>query len=146
MSTGNMWSVCLRGKAYRRYCTARNWNTEDSRPLPMKEPKYDGRCRSITEPMPNKSFARKIKMPAGRHDVLNDMIKGASYSRTTSRRHDHSPLCGTPTYNFVVVVDDYRYEDNTHHKGRRSRHNTPKQIHIYKCLWMGAAAVLVTCR
>jgi glutamyl-tRNA synthetase len=122
------------GKAYRCYCTAEELEHRRQQALADgKTPKYDGRCRSITEPMPNKSFAVRFKMPQEGTTVLNDMIKGAIVFENNLLddmiilRSD-----GTPTYNFVVVVDDIDMKITHIIRGDDHVNNTPKQIHIYK--------------
>ncbi|MDI6729324.1 MAG: glutamate--tRNA ligase family protein, partial [Thermodesulfovibrionales bacterium] len=66
------------GKAYRCYCTPEELEQRRQEALAQgKTPKYDGRCRNITEPMPaDKPSAIRFKMPQEGRTVVNDLIKG----------------------------------------------------------------------
>lgn len=124
------------GKAYRCYCTPEE--LEERRQEAMKEgrsPKYDGRCRNIKEPIPDKPFAVRFMMPQEGQVLIKDMIKGevvfdnSQLDDLIIMRSD-----GTPTYNFVVVVDDVEMGITHVIRGDDHLNNTPKQIHIYKAL------------
>ncbi len=123
------------GKAYRCYCTPEELEQRRQEALAQgKTPKYDGRCRNITEPMPaDKPSAIRFKMPQEGRTVVNDLIKGVVEFENSQledliiMRSD-----GTPTYNFVVVVDDIDMEITHIIRGDDHLNNTPKQIHIYK--------------
>ncbi|MCL4537181.1 MAG: glutamate--tRNA ligase, partial [Nitrospirae bacterium] len=122
------------GKAYRCYCTPEELEQRRQEALAQgKTPKYDGRCRNITEPMPDKPSAIRFKMPQEGRTVVNDLIKGVVEFENNQledliiMRSD-----GTPTYNFVVVVDDIDMEITHIIRGDDHLNNTPKQIHIYK--------------
>ncbi|MDI6729660.1 MAG: glutamate--tRNA ligase, partial [Thermodesulfovibrionales bacterium] len=87
-----------------------------------------------TEPMPaDKPSAIRFKMPQEGRTVVNDLIKGVVEFENSQledliiMRSD-----GTPTYNFVVVVDDIDMEITHIIRGDDHLNNTPKQIHIYK--------------
>ncbi len=123
------------GKAYRCYCTPEELEQRRQEALAQgKTPKYDGRCRNITEPMPaDKPSAIRFKMPLEGRTVVNDLIKGVVEFENSQiedliiMRSD-----GTPTYNFVVVVDDIDMKITHIIRGDDHLNNTPKQIHIYK--------------
>lgn len=123
------------GKAYRCYCTPEELEQRRQEALAQgKTPKYDGRCRNITEPMPaDKPSAIRFKMPQEGRTVVNDLIKGVVEFENSQledliiMRSD-----GSPTYNFVVVVDDIDMEITHIIRGDDHLNNTPKQIHIYK--------------
>ncbi len=123
------------GKAYRCYCTPEELEQRRQEALAQgKTPKYDGRCRNITEPIPaDKPSAVRFKMPQEGRTVVNDLIKGVVEFENNQledliiMRSD-----GTPTYNFVVVVDDIDMEITHIIRGDDHLNNTPKQIHIYK--------------
>lgn len=123
------------GKAYRCYCTPEELEQRRQEALAQgKTPKYDGRCRNITEPIPaDKPSAVRFKMPQEGQTVVNDLIRGVVEFENSQledliiMRSD-----GTPTYNFVVVVDDIDMEITHIIRGDDHLNNTPKQIHIYK--------------
>lgn len=124
------------GKAYRCYCTPEE--LEERRKKAISEgrtPKYDGRCREIRGPIPDRVSAIRFKMPQGGQVVIKDMIKGEVIFENSQlddliiMRSD-----GTPTYNFVVVVDDVEMAITHIIRGDDHLNNTPKQVHIYRAL------------
>jgi len=122
------------GKAYRCYCTAEELEHRREKALAEgRTPKYDGRCRSITEQITGRPAAIRFKMPQEGSTVLNDMIKG-KIEFENSLLEDMIILRtdGAPTYNFVVVVDDIDMKITHVIRGDDHVNNTPKQIHIYK--------------
>ncbi|MDA8157035.1 MAG: glutamate--tRNA ligase [Actinomycetota bacterium] len=127
-----------KGQAYRCYCTP--GELEDRRQKALaggKPPRYDGRCRNLKTPPPGRegSASVRFRMPESGETVVEDLIRGhvlfenAQLDDFIIARSD-----GTPTYNFVVVVDDV--EMNITHVIRGDDHlnNTPKQIHMYRAL------------
>ncbi|MFZ6007668.1 MAG: glutamate--tRNA ligase [Nitrospirota bacterium] len=122
------------GKAYKCYCTPEELEQRRQEALAQgKTPKYDGRCRNLSEPIPDKPSAIRFKMPQEGRTVVNDLIKGVVEFENNQledliiMRSD-----GTPTYNFVVVVDDIDMEITHIIRGDDHLNNTPKQIHIYR--------------
>lgn len=122
------------GKAYRCYCTPEELEQRRQEALAQgKTPKYDGKCRNIIEPLPDRPYAIRFKMPQEGRTVVNDLIKGVvefdnkQLEDLIIMRSD-----GTPTYNFVVVVDDIDMKITHIIRGDDHLNNTPKQIHIYK--------------
>jgi len=123
------------GKAYRCYCSREL--LEEKRKQAMAEgrkPKYDGTCRKLD----------LIAAPTGPHcirfishdegkTVVNDLIKGtvefdnAELDDLVIARTD-----GTPTYNFVVVVDDVTMKITHVIRGDDHLNNTPRQIQLYQ--------------
>lgn len=124
------------GKAYRCYCTAEELDAK--RELAMKEgrkPKYDGTCRQRTD-SPDLPYVVRFKLPEDRNEVsFPDRIKGPISFRTEElddliiQRTD-----GTPTYNFVVVIDDAEMGINLVIRGDDHINNTPRQILLYEAL------------
>ena len=96
------------GKAYRCYCTSEE--LEAKRELAMKEgrkPKYDGTCRNGMEGAGEKPYVIRFKAPHEGVTAFDDLIKG----RISFNNDELDDLIiqrsdGTPTYNFVVVIDD----------------------------------------
>lgn len=121
-------------KAYYCYCTPEELEQRRQEALAQgRTPKYDGRCRLLTEPMPGRAAAVRFKMPQEGQTAVKDLIKG-TIEFDNSVLEDMIVLRsdGTPTYNFVVVVDDIDMKITHVIRGDDHVNNTPKQIHIYK--------------
>ncbi len=121
------------GRAYYCYCSAEELEARRQEALSQgKTPKYDGRCRNRKEPVPGVIPAVRFMMPQDGHTVVDDLIRGkvvfenAQLDDLIILRSD-----GTPTYNFVVVVDDVDMKITHVIRGDDHLNNTPKQIHIY---------------
>lgn len=122
------------GKAYYCYCTPeeleRKRQIAVSSGLSMK---YDGKCRDLGVASTNMPAAVRFKMPLEEQTIVNDLIKG-TVTFENSQLEDLVIMRsdGTPTYNFVVVVDDIDMKISHIIRGDDHLNNTPKQIHIYK--------------
>jgi glutamyl-tRNA synthetase len=122
------------GKAYRCYCTPEELEQRREQALSEgRSPKYDGRCRHLSEPPADKPFAVRFMMPQEGVTEIDDMIKG-KIEFENSLLEDMVILRsdGTPTYNFVVVVDDIDMKVTHVIRGDDHVNNTPKQLHIYR--------------
>ncbi len=123
------------GDAY--YCTCTQQEVEAMRQKAKAEggkPKYDGRCRERGLPKSDNAVIR-FKSPLAGTTVVEDVIKGNIVFQNTEQ--DDFVVCrsdGTPTYNFVVVVDDITMGINTVIRGDDHVMNTPKQILLYRAL------------
>jgi glutamyl-tRNA synthetase len=123
------------GDAY--YCTCTTEEVEAMRRKAMAEggkPKYDGRCRERGLHKADNAVIR-FKSPLAGITVVEDVIKGNIVFQNTEQ--DDFVICrsdGTPTYNFVVVVDDISMGINTVIRGDDHVMNTPKQILLYRAL------------
>jgi len=98
------------------------------------KPKYDGHCRERGLP-PSDNAVIRFKSPLVGTTVVEDVIKGNIVFQNTEQ--DDFVICrsdGTPTYNFVVVVDDITMGINTVIRGDDHVMNTPKQILLYHAL------------
>ncbi len=124
------------GKAYRCYCSAEELDAK--RELASKEgrkPKYDGTCRKRSDQPDAPSVVRfELPDPAGEISFI-DRIKGT----ITVRNEELDDLIiqrsdGTPTYNFVVVIDDAEMGMTLVIRGDDHLNNTPRQIHLYRAL------------
>jgi glutamyl-tRNA synthetase len=121
------------GKAYRCYCTTDELeHRREQATAEGKTPKYDGRCRKLTAPIADKPYTVRFKMPENGVTVIDDMIKGR-IEFDNSLLDDMIILRtdSTPTYNFVVVVDDIDMKITHVIRGDDHVNNTPKQLHIY---------------
>jgi len=132
----NIQKLLDEGKAY--YCCCPPEELEEKRKAAMKageNPQYDGTCRERKEPVPGVAPVVRFRMPENGATVIEDDIKGkVTYENTMFDDFIIARSDGSPTYNFVVVVDDI--EMNITHVIRGDDHlnNTPKQIHIYQAL------------
>lgn len=122
------------GKAYYCLCTPeeleRKRQIAVSSGLPMK---YDGKCRDLTIASTNVPAAVRFKMPQENQTIVNDLIKGhVTFENSQLEDLVIMRSDGTPTYNFVVVVDDIDMKISHIIRGDDHLNNTPKQIHIYK--------------
>jgi len=124
------------GKAYHCYCSPEELEQRRQDALAQgATPKYDGRCRNLREPIVDRVPAVRFKMPQEGQTVVDDLIKGS----VTFENNQLDDLIivrsdGTPTYNFVVVVDDVDMKITHVIRGDDHLNNTPKQIHIYRAL------------
>ncbi len=124
------------GSAYYCYCAPKV--LEEKRKAALKSGgalKYDGRCRELATVPADRTPAVRFKMPQTGQTVINNLIKGEvvyeneQFDDFIIQRSD-----GTPTYNFVVVVDDVDMGITHVIRGDDHLNNTPKQIHIYRAL------------
>ncbi len=123
------------GHAY--YCTCSPEQIDVMRQQAMangKKPRYDGTCRERGLKKTNNAVVR-FKASLSGTTVVEDVIKGNIVFQNDEL--DDFVICrsdGTPTYNFVVVVDDITMNINTIIRGDDHVMNTPKQILLYRAL------------
>jgi len=96
------------GKAYRCRCTKDELDAMRAKALAEgKPPGYDRRCRDKELKESDGPFSVRFAAPVDGETVIEDMVKGTVVIQNQQiddliiMRSD-----GTPTYNFVVVVDD----------------------------------------
>ena len=123
------------GHAY--YCTCTPEQIDAMRQAAMAsggKPRYDGTCREKGLEKTDNAVVR-FKAPLSGTTVVEDVIKGDIVFQNDEL--DDFVICrsdGTPTYNFVVVVDDITMNINTVIRGDDHVMNTPKQILLYYAL------------
>jgi glutamyl-tRNA synthetase len=123
------------GHAY--YCTCSPEQIDAMRQAAMAsggKPRYDGTCREKGLPKTDNAVVR-FKAPLSGTTVVEDVIKGNIVFQNDEL--DDFIVCrsdGTPTYNFVVVIDDITMNINTIIRGDDHVMNTPKQILLYRSL------------
>jgi glutamyl-tRNA synthetase len=132
----NIDELIREGKAYHCYCSPEE--LEERRKEAMAQglsPRYDRRCRELAEPVPGRTPSVRFKMPLLGEVRVQDLIKG-SVSFGNEQLDDLIIMRsdGTPTYNFVVVVDDVEMGITHVIRGDDHLNNTPKQLHIYEAL------------
>jgi glutamyl-tRNA synthetase len=119
------------------YCTCSPEQIDKMRQKAMAsgdKPRYDGTCRDKGLKKTDKAVLR-FKAPQTGTTVVEDVIKGNIVFQNSEL--DDFVICrsdGSPTYNFVVVVDDITMHINTVIRGDDHVMNTPKQILLYHAL------------
>jgi glutamyl-tRNA synthetase len=124
------------GKAYRCYCSKEELEAMRAQQMAAKQkPRYDGRCRHRTEPVPGVQPAIRFRNPEAGEVVVDDQVHGRTVFQNTElddliiARSD-----GTPTYNFCVVVDDYDMGVTHVVRGDDHLNNTPRQMNMLYAL------------
>lgn len=122
------------GKAYPCYCTPEELEERRQRALKEKrKPKYDGHCRDLQNPVPDRASAIRFKAPRQGKTLLHDLIKGTiefdneELDDLIILRSD-----GWPTYNFSAMVDDATMGITQVIRGDDHVNNTPRQILLYQ--------------
>lgn len=123
------------GKAYYCYCTPEELDRKRSEAQKAgHKPKYDGACRERGDKPEGPSVVR-FKAPLEGSVVVEDLLRGkvvfdiAELDDLVIQRAD-----GTPTYNFVVVVDDSEMGITHVIRGDDHLPNTPRQCLLYDAL------------
>jgi glutamyl-tRNA synthetase len=129
--------LLLEGKAYRCVCTPEELERRrDEAKARGEKPRYDGRCRNLPpSAAEGKRSVLRFRTPEGGQTVVRDLFRGdvtfenAELDDLVLLRSDASP-----TYNFVVVVDDASMGITHVLRGDDHLNNTPKQVLIYEAL------------
>ena len=123
------------GQAY--HCTCSPERLEEMRKKAMEtggKPKYDGTCRDKGLAAAPETVVR-FRAPLTGTTVVEDVIKGnIVFQNNELDDFIIARSGGTPTYNFVVVVDDITMGINTIIRGDDHVMNTPKQILLFQAL------------
>lgn len=130
------------GQAYHCYCSKEDLDAmRRLAQLEKRPPRYDGRCRGLTEARrkeleaAGKSASLRFKMPEDGTTVVDDQIRGAvSFENKLQQDFVIQKTTGGPTYNFACVIDDHLMEISHVIRGDEHLSNTPSQIQIYKAL------------
>ncbi len=122
-----------KGRAYRCYCTPEELELKRTRALAEKrKPIYDRTCRERSDHPADRPYVIRFKSPLYGTTAVRDMVKGTVVFNNEEiedfviLRSD-----GSPTYNFVVVVDDVDMRITHVIRGDDHLNNTPKQIFLY---------------
>ena len=124
------------GKAYRCYCSPEDLEArrQEAQKKGLK-PKYDGTCRNRTDQPDNMPSVVRFKAPLEGSVTVHDLLRGQivfdnqEMDDLIIQRTD-----GTPTYNFVVVVDDADMDITHVIRGDDHLSNTPRQALLYEAL------------
>ncbi|MGC8852283.1 MAG: glutamate--tRNA ligase, partial [Hydrogenobacter sp.] len=130
------------GHAYPCFCSPEELEEERQRALEKGVAyRYSGKCRFLSQEEVEhlksigKPYTIRFKVPYNQDIVFEDLIRGYISINTDDFgdfvivRSD-----GTPTYNFVVVIDDALMGVTHVIRGEDHIPNTPKQILIYRAL------------
>jgi len=126
------------GKAYKCYMSKEELEALREEQTARKErPKYDNRYRDFTGTPPEGiEPVIRIKSPLEGTVTVHDGVKGDVVFNVADILDDFiiARADGTPTYNFVVAVDDALMGVNEVIRGDDHLSNTPKQIVVYEAL------------
>ncbi|GAB4033629.1 MAG: glutamate--tRNA ligase [Elusimicrobiota bacterium] len=130
------------GKAYYCYCTPQELDEMRKKAaLEKRPPKYEGRCRNLTEEQKKKfesegrSPVIRFRMPDDGATSWEDLIhKELSFENKLLYDFIMVKASGYPTYNFACVIDDHLMEITHVIRGDDHISNTPLQIQLYKAL------------
>jgi glutamyl-tRNA synthetase len=124
------------GKAYRCRCSSEELEAKREKAIAEgRKPKYDGTCRNLDLQDDGVPFVVRFKAPHEGGTAFNDLIKGPiSFNNEELDDLIIQRTDGTPTYNFVVVVDDASMRITTVIRGDDHVNNTPRQILLYEAL------------
>ena len=125
------------GKAYKCYMTKEELGALREEQMARKErARYDGRYRDFTgTPPEGVEPVIRIKAPQEGMITFMDGVKGEI--RIAASEVDDFIIArsdGTPTYNFVVAIDDAEMGITDVIRGDDHLYNTPKQIVVYEAL------------
>ncbi|MFA6145517.1 MAG: glutamate--tRNA ligase [Sulfurimonas sp.] len=126
------------GKAYKCYMSKEELETLREEQTQRKErAKYDNRYRDFTGEAPEgREAVIRIKAPLEGSVTVHDGVKGDVVFNVADSLDDFiiARADGTPTYNFVVAVDDALMGVTDVIRGDDHLSNTPKQIVVYEAL------------
>lgn len=126
------------GKAYKCYMSKEELEALREEQTQRKErPKYDNRYREFTgTPPKGREAVVRIKAPLEGSITVHDGVKGDVVFNVHDILDDFiiARSDGTPTYNFVVAVDDALMGVTDVIRGDDHLSNTPKQIVVYQAL------------
>ncbi|XP_012278507.1 probable glutamate--tRNA ligase, mitochondrial [Orussus abietinus] len=133
------------GSAYRCFCSERRLELVRREAVRTKQiPKYDNRCRHLTETEINEKLTRgenhciRFKLSSD-VEPFEDMVYGKITYDVT--RNEGDPVIikadGFPTYHFANVVDDHLMEISHVLRGVEWQISTPKHLMMYKAFgWL----------
>jgi len=123
-------------KAYPCFCTAEELDNKRKKAQAQGlKPKYDGTCRNRSDQPEGIPFVIRFKVPQEGSVTIKDLLRGNVIFQNEELddliilRSDR-----TPTYNFVVVVDDGDMGITHVIRGDDHLSNTPRQVLLYDAL------------
>jgi len=126
------------GKAYKCYMSKEELDALREEQMANKQrAKYDGRYRDFQgTPPEGVEPVIRIKAPTSGEIVVHDGVKGDVVFQAEDILDDFiiARADGSPTYNFVVAIDDALMGINEVIRGDDHLSNTPKQVVVYEAL------------
>ncbi|MCT4612651.1 MAG: glutamate--tRNA ligase [Clostridia bacterium] len=130
------------GHAYHCFCSKERLDElREIQKATGKVPKYDGKCRSLTqeeidEKIANgESYVIRMKLPADKEFVFEDLVRGkVSFNSNDVDDQVLMKSDGFPTYHMAVVVDDHLMGITHAVRGEEWLSSTPKQLFLYEAL------------
>lgn len=124
------------GKAYHCYCSKERLDELRAGQMERGEKtRYDGRCRTRTEPCAGINPVVRFKNPLDGEVVVEDLVRGSVVF--DNRELDDLIIVrsdGIPTYNFSVIIDDYDMRISHVIRGDDHLNNTPRQMNMLSAL------------
>ena len=120
-------------KAYPCFCTAEELDKKRKKAQAQGlKPKYDGTCRNRSDQPEGIPFVIRFKVQQEGSVTIKDLLRG----NVIFQNEELDDLIilrsdGTPTYNFVVVVDDGDMGITHVIRGDDHLSNTPRQVLLY---------------
>ncbi len=125
------------GKAYKCYMTKEELDAlREEQQARGERPRYDGRYRDFTG-TPPAGVDPVIRIKAPREGVIAFEDQSKGHIEIAADEVDDFIIArsdGTPTYNFVVAIDDATMGITDVIRGDDHLYNTPKQIVVYRAL------------
>ena len=123
-------------KAYKCYCTSEDLREMREKAMAAGEnPRYNRKCRDLSEHPKEKPFVVRFRTPVDGSVTINDLLHGeVTFNMSEMDDIILARSDGSPTYNFVVVVDDVEMEITHVIRGDDHLSNTPKQALLYQGL------------
>ena len=130
------------GTAYRCTCTReRLTEVREAAQAAGNKPMYDGHCRDLGLGPDCGEHVLRFKSPADGQTVVKDLCKGdVTFDNTELDDLIIQRTDGTPTYNFVVVIDDHEMGITHVIRGDDHLNNAPKQQLIFEALGLEVPA------
>ncbi|MFC1546239.1 glutamate--tRNA ligase [bacterium] len=129
-----------KGKAYYCYCSQAELKQRREQSLANgTAPKYDERCRNLTEDQKNgyikegRKHVIRFKNDFKGQTKFNDIVRGGViFENKLLDDFIIVKSSGVPVYNFAVSIDDYLMKITHVIRGDDHISNTPRQIMLYK--------------
>lgn len=124
------------GDAYPCYCSKQELDEmREQQRANKQKPRYDGRCRHLTEPKQGVQPVIRFKNPIEGSVIVKDVVRGdVEFQNSELDDLIIARPDGSPTYNLTVVVDDLDMGLTHVIRGDDHLNNSPRQINIFKAL------------
>ena len=124
------------GKAYKCYCSSEDLREMREKAMAAGEnPRYNRKCRNLSDHPKEKPFVVRFRTPIDGSVTINDLLHGeVTFNMSEMDDIILARSDGSPTYNFVVVVDDVEMKITHVIRGDDHLSNTPKQALLYQGL------------